>query len=87
MSASWVLHIGSAGTQVVVCVRCRLTIAYEDKDTVVVSDLLASHWADDHHLPAWQDAAADARDRLWRQHPDLLEMLNRVTQSGDNRAS
>jgi hypothetical protein len=71
----------------VICVRCRLTITYEGKDTVVVSDLLSSHWADDHHLPSWQDAAADARDRLWRHHPETLEMLNRMMQSGDNRAS
>ena len=74
-------------TRVVTCVRCRLGIAYGDDDLSVVDDLLTSHWADDHHLPSWQDAAADARDRLWRHHPDLLERLTSVMESGDNRAS
>ena len=57
------------------CIRCRLTITYADNHARVVSDLLASHWADDHHLAAWRDAAAEARDRLWRHHPELLERL------------
>lgn len=61
------------------CIRCRLTIRYADTHTRVVSDLLASHWADDHHLAAWRDAAAEARDRLWRHHPDLLEKLTAMS--------
>jgi len=66
---------------VLTCVRCRLTITFVDTHTRVVSDLLASHWADDHHLVAWRDAAAEARDRLWRHHPDLLGRLIDMSES------
>jgi acyl carrier protein phosphodiesterase len=59
----------------VTCIRCRLTIRYGESAAGVVSDVLASHWADDHHLAGWRDAAAEARDRLWRRNPDLLEKL------------
>jgi hypothetical protein len=57
------------------CIRCRLRIAYGDRQAMIVSDLLATHWADDHHLPGWRDPAAKARDRLWRRHPELLDDL------------
>jgi hypothetical protein len=60
---------------VLFCIRCKLTIRYAEDHAKVVSDLLASHWADDHHLAAWRDAAAEARDRLWRHHPEYLERL------------
>lgn len=70
-----------ADTTVLSCIRCRLTITYDDGDARVVADLLATHWADDHHLPGWRDAAAEARDRLWRRHPDLLEQMTRVSES------
>jgi len=63
------------------CIRCRLTITYADDHARVVSDLLASHWADDHHLAVWRDAAAEARDRLWRHHPDLLQRLTAVSET------
>jgi len=65
---------------VLTCIRCRLTITYAENHTRVVSDLMASHWADDHHLAAWRDMAAEARDRLWRHHPDLLERLMSVSE-------
>lgn|GEM_PF-6388712 len=68
----------------VICARCRLRIDFADADGGVVSDLLASHWADDHHLPSWRDAAAEARDRLWRQDPDLLEKLAELTSGAGN---
>ena len=66
---------------VVACIRCRLTIVYADGHSRVASDLLASHWADDHHVASWRDAAADARDRLWRHHPSLLERLEEMSDS------
>ena len=87
MTASRVLQVGAEPSRAVTCVGCRLNILYGDDGSGVVADLLASHWADDHHLLGWQDAAADAGDRLWRQHPDLLEKLTRMMESGDNRAS
>ena len=64
------------GTTVVSCIRCRLRITYGDRQVLTVADLLATHWADDHHLSGWRDAAAEARDRLWRRHPEFLEKLN-----------
>jgi hypothetical protein len=78
---------GDGARRFVTCIYCRLVIGYADTDVKIVSDLFASHWADDHHLPGWRDAAAEARDRLWRRHPDLLEKLaNRMSSAGD-RAS
>jgi predicted molibdopterin-dependent oxidoreductase YjgC len=71
-----------SGSRVLTCIRCKLTIRYSDSHARIVSDLLASHWADDHHLPGWRDAAAEARDRLWRRHPDLLEKLTSMSGSG-----
>jgi len=70
---------GDTNANVLFCIRCRLTIRYADSHTRAVSDLLASHWADDHHLAVWRDAAAEARDRLWRHHPDLLERLTALS--------
>ena len=72
-----VLRLGadSGGIRIVVCSRYRLVISYGDGDVMVMADLLASHWADDHHAIEWRDTAADARDRLWRKRPDLLEQL------------
>jgi len=49
---------GDTNANVLFCIRCRLTIRYADSHTRAVSDLLASHWADDHHLAVWRDAAA-----------------------------
>ena len=66
--------------RVVTCIRCRLTIRYGESAAGVVSDVLASHWADDHHLAGWRDAAAEARDRLWRRNPDLLEKLTSISE-------
>jgi hypothetical protein len=71
-----VLDTGGDGERrLILCSRCGLAVAYTDGDVKVVVDLLASHWADDHHLPSWRDTAAGARDRLWRRRPELLEML------------
>jgi len=41
-----------------------LSISFTDDDVGAVPNLLVYHWADDHHLPAWRDAAACASDRL-----------------------
>lgn len=59
----------------VVCFRCRLRLVHDGESDAPVLDLLLSHWSHDHHLPAFHDAAASARDRLTREHPDLLEKL------------
>ncbi len=69
-------------TRVLSCIRCKLKISYADRQALIVSDLLATHWADDHHLPEWRDTAAACRDRLWRRHPDLLEQLTRLSSPG-----
>ena len=75
------------GQRSVICMYCRLTITYDDPDANVVSDLLASHWFDDHHLVSWTDRAADARDRLWRRHPELLERLSDLSEAGGRHPS
>jgi len=46
-------------------------------------DLLAAHWADDHDLPGWRVAAAEARDGLWRCCPEVLEMLTDLVGKDD----
>ena len=69
------------------CIRCKLRIRYAGRHARVVADLLASHWADDHHLPGWSDADAEARDRLWRHHPELLEKLTSMSGSGGSHSS
>lgn len=69
------VYAGGGDSGRVICIRCRLNIGFEEADIQVVADLLASHWHDDHHSPGWQDAAAEARDRLWRKNPELLEQL------------
>lgn len=73
-----------ADASVLSCIRCRLTIRYAENHARVVMDLMASHWSDDHHLASWRDAAADARDRLWRHHPELLEKLTVLSESAGN---
>lgn len=72
---------GGGEVRVVSCIRCKLAITYDDRHLRVVPDLLATHWADDHHLVGWRDAAAEARDRLWRRHPELLDELNSLSAS------
>ena len=67
--------------RVVSCIRCRLRIAYGDRQALIVWDLLATHWADDFHLPQWPDPTANARDRLRRRHPELLDQLTHLARS------
>lgn len=69
----------------VTCSRCRLRIVFSDASARLVPDLLASHWADDHHLVGWRDVAAEARGRLWRRHSELLERLTELCEPPDGR--
>lgn len=69
---------GAKMSNKVSCILCQLRIQYAPEDANLVPDLLASHWADDHHLPGWQRTAADARDRLWRRRPDILKGLSQI---------
>lgn len=71
------LQVPHASERVVSCIKCGIRIVYGDHQVLMVSDLLATHWADDHLLGGWRDAGAEARDRLWRRHPAVLEMLTR----------
>ena len=79
------LRVDDDGTSSVACIRCRIWFTYVDGHGQVVADLLSSHWADDHHLSGWRDAAAEARDRLWRQPPELLEQLTSMSSSLGDR--
>jgi hypothetical protein len=79
------IRVDGDGTSSVACIRCRIRITFADNHGPVVADLLASHWADDHHLSVWRDAAAEARDRLWRHHPELLEQLTNMSDNIGHR--
>lgn len=66
----------------VVCSRCRLTILCgHEAGGEPLRDLLATHWFDDHHLPAWQAEAARARSRLWKSAPNLLHQLTQYSKA------
>jgi hypothetical protein len=67
--------------RVVSCFRCKLKITYFDRQALVLADLLAIHWADDHRIPGWLDAAAKARDRLRRRNRRALDKLTNMSQS------
>jgi hypothetical protein len=65
----------SCDARVVSCIQCKLKVTYVDRQAPAMADLLATHWADDHRIPGWLDAASKARERLSRRHPDVLGKL------------
>ena len=67
--------------RMVSCYLCKLKVTYLDRQALVVADLLAIHWADDHRIPGWLDAAATARDRLERRNRRALDELTSMSQS------